>query len=146
MTASSSLEVARQTAFGVAGVAQRIRTEGNDLNITLSNQRTTQNCGDGKNANIHGFGDYITLTGSCNSVMVNGWGNTIHIEETASIEVMGDSNTLVWIRGRSVQTPAIQIDGLYDSVRHLTPIEHLAGGGGGTRVGLRLIRLISPNW
>lgn len=125
-TAASSLRAVSQTMLGFAGVTQRIRTEGNDLNITLFNQWTTQDCGGGKNANINGFGNYITLTGSCNNVMVNGWGNTIHIQETASIEVMGDTNALIWERGRSVRTPAIQINGLYNSVSHLTPIKRVA--------------------
>jgi hypothetical protein len=102
----------------VSGV-QGVRTDGNQLDITLSNQWTTQDCGDGKDVNISGFGNYITLIGSCNQVAVNGWDNTVHIAETAWIDVTGDSNTLIWNLGRNVPEPAMQIEGMYNSVRHL---------------------------
>jgi hypothetical protein len=115
-----SLEVVSQSIPSVASGVQGIRTEGNELDITLSNRWTTQDCGDGKDVRISGFGNYISLTGSCDQVVVNGWGNTVHIEETASIEVTGDSNTVIWDLGRNVPEPAMQIDGMYDSVRHLT--------------------------
>jgi hypothetical protein len=55
-------------------------------------------------------------------VILNGWGNTIHIEEVAAIEVGGHTNTLTWERGRNVRKPVVQIDsGTDNSVRHLTP-------------------------
>jgi hypothetical protein len=39
--------------------------------------------------NINGYQNEITLTGSCNQVNVNGRQNTVHIEETAGIQVLG---------------------------------------------------------
>jgi hypothetical protein len=120
------LQATSQTMPSAADVVQGIRTEGNELNITAFNRSTTQDCGNGKNANINGFGDYVTLTGSCNEVSLNGWGNTIHIEETASINVAGDSNTIIWELGRDMHRPAMQIDGMYNSVRHLDNCEPLS--------------------
>jgi hypothetical protein len=70
--------------------------------------------------NINGYQDEITLTGSCTKVTLNGWGNTIRMEEVASIEVMGHTNTLIWERGRNVRKPAVRIDsGTDNSVRHM---------------------------
>ena len=110
-----------QIAAGIAGTVQGVQTRDNMLNIILSKQRTTQNCGDGKVLNINGYQNDITLTGSCSKVTLNGWGNTIHIEEVTSIEVMGHTNTLTWQRGRSISKPVVQIDsGTDNSVRHLT--------------------------
>jgi hypothetical protein len=91
------------------------------LNIILSRQRTTQDCGAGKTVNINGYQNDITLTGSCEKVTLNGWGNTIHLEEVAAIEVMGHTNTLTWERGRNTRKPVVQIDsGVDNSVRRLT--------------------------
>lgn len=115
-----TLQATIQSMPRVVSGVQGVRKEGNELDITLSNQWTTQDCGNGKDAKISGFGNYIYLTGSCSHVAVNGWGNTVHIAETASIEVTGDSNTLIWDLGRNVSEPAMQIDGMYDSVHHLT--------------------------
>jgi hypothetical protein len=123
-TVASALQAANaasQAAASTAGIVQGVQTQGNVLNIILSNQRTTQDCGDGKVVNINGYKDEITLTGSCTKVTLNGWGNTIHMEEVASIEVMGHTNTLTWERGRNVRKPVVQIDsGLDNSVRHMT--------------------------
>lgn len=122
-TVASALQAANaasQGAASIAGTVQGVQTQGNALNIILSNQRTTQDCGDGKIANINGYKDEITLTGSCTKVILNGWGNTIHIEEVASIEVMGHTNTLTWERGRNVRKPTVQIDsGVNNSVRQV---------------------------
>jgi hypothetical protein len=117
--AASSLQAFTQAAPGIPRVVQGIRTEGGELSITLSNRRTTQDCGDVRNVNINGFGDYITLTGSCHRVTLNGWGNTIHIEETDSIEVNGDSNVLIWERSGVMGKPVMQIEGSSNSVQHL---------------------------
>jgi hypothetical protein len=120
---SSALQAANaasQAAASTAGVVQGVQMQGNVLNIILSNQRTTQDCGDGKVVNINGYQNDITLTGSCAKVALNGWGNTIHIEEVASIEVTGHTNSLTWGRGRNVRRPAVQIDtGTDNSVRHV---------------------------
>lgn len=112
---------ASQAAAATAGVVQGVQKQGDILNITLSNQRTTQDCGDGKIVNINGYQNDVTLTGSCSQVTLNGWGNTVHIAETASIQVMGHTNTITWERGRNVSKPAVQIGGGMDnSVRHVT--------------------------
>ena len=124
-TVSSALQAAdaaSEAAASAAGAVQGVQTRGNLLNIILSKQRTRQDCGDGKVVNINGYQNDITLTGSCSKVTLNGWGNTIHIEEVASIEVMGHTNTLTWERGRNIRKPVVQIDsGMDNSVRHLTP-------------------------
>jgi hypothetical protein len=124
-TVSAALQAANaasQSAAAVAGTVQGVQTQGNMLNIILSNQRTTQDCGDGKNVDINGYQNDITLTGSCGKVILNGWGNTIRIEEVAAIEIGGHTNTLTWERGRNARRPAVQIDsGMNNSVRHLTP-------------------------
>lgn len=114
-----SLQATMQPTPRVVSGVEGVRTEGNQISITLSNQWTTQDCGDGKDVNISGFGNYITLIGSCNQVAVDGWDNTVHIGEAAWIEVTGDSNTLIWNLGRNVPEPAMQIEGMYNSVRHL---------------------------
>lgn len=120
--ALQAADAASQAAASTAGVVQGVQTQGNTLNIILSRQRTTQDCGDGKTVNINGYQNDITLTGSCSKVTLNGWGNTIHIEEVASIEVMGHTNILTWQRGRNVHRPTVEIDnGMDNSVRHLTP-------------------------
>jgi hypothetical protein len=124
-TVSSALQAANaasQSAAAVAGTVQGVQTQGNMLNIILSNQRTTQDCGDGKNVDINGYQNDITLTGSCGKVILNGWGNTIRIEEVAAIEIGGHTNTITWEHGRNARRPAVQIDsGMDNSVRHLTP-------------------------
>jgi hypothetical protein len=124
-TISSALQAANaasQSAAAIAGSVQGVQIQGNMLNIILSKQRTTQDCGDGKSVNINGYQNDITLTGSCGKVILNGWGNTIHMEEVAAIEVGGHTNTLTWERGRNVRRPTVQIDsGMDNSVRHLTP-------------------------
>jgi hypothetical protein len=121
-SAQQAAEAASQAAAATADVVQGVQTNGNTLNIILSRQRTTQDCGDGKTVNINGYQNDITLTGSCGKVILNGWGNTIHIEEVAAIEIGGHTNTLTWERGRNVRKPVVQIDsGMDNSVRHLTP-------------------------
>jgi Protein of unknown function (DUF3060) len=124
-TVSSAMQAANaasEAAASAAGAVQAVQTRGNMLNIILSHQRTTQDCGDGKVVNINGYQNDIRLTGSCSKVTLNGWGNTIRIEEVASIEVTGHTNTLTWERGRNVRKPSVQIDsGMDNSVQHLTP-------------------------
>ena len=124
-TVASALQAANAastSAASIAGTVQGVQTQGNMLNIILSKQQTTQDCGDGRTVNITGYQNVITLTGSCGKVTLNGWGNTVHIEEVAAIEIMGHTNTLTWERGRNVRKPAVQIDnGMDNSVRHLTP-------------------------
>jgi hypothetical protein len=118
----SAVSAALEAAASTAGVVQGVQNQGNSLNITLSNQKTTQDCGDGKNANINGYQTEITLTGSCSQVNVNGWQNTVHIVETAGIQVTGHTNTVTWERGRGVPEPTVQVrDGMNNSVRHLAP-------------------------
>jgi hypothetical protein len=119
--ALQAADAASQSAAATAGAVQGVQTNGNVLNIILSRQRTTQDCGAGKTVNINGYQNDITLTGSCEKVTLNGWGNTIHIEEVAAIEVMGHTNTLTWERGRNTRKPVVQIDsGVDNSVRRLT--------------------------
>jgi hypothetical protein len=119
-SAMQSANAASQSAAATAGAVQGIQDRGGVLNIILSRQRTTQDCGDGKVVNINGYENDITLTGSCSKVTLNGWGNTIRIEEVAAIEVMGHTNAFTWERGRSVAQPAVQIDsGMDNSVRHV---------------------------
>ena len=121
-SAMQAADAASEAAASAAGAVHVVQTRGNLLNIVLSNQRTTQDCGDGKAVNINGYQNDITLTGSCSKVTLNGWGNTIRIEEVASIEVTGHTNTLTWERGRNVSKPSVQIDsGMNNSVRHLMP-------------------------
>jgi hypothetical protein len=56
----------------------------------------------------------FTLTGSCSKVTLNGWGNTVRIEEVAAIEVL-------WERGRNIAKPSVQIDsGMDNFARHVT--------------------------
>jgi hypothetical protein len=121
-SAMQAADAASEAAASAAGAVHVVQTRGNLLNIILSNQRTTQDCGDGKAVNINGYQNDISLTGSCSKVTLNGWGNTIRIEEVASIEVTGHTNTLTWERGRNVGKPSVQIDsGTGNSVRHLMP-------------------------
>jgi hypothetical protein len=121
-SAMQAADAASEAGASAAGAVQAVQTRGNTLNIILSNHQTTQDCGDGKVVNINGYQNDIRLTGSCSKVTLNGWGNAIHIEEVASIEVMGHTNTLTWERGRNVRKPLVQIDsGTDNSVRHLMP-------------------------
>jgi hypothetical protein len=121
-SAMQAADAASEAAASAAGAVHVVQTRGNMLNIVLSKQRTTQDCGDGKVVNINGYQNDIRLTGSCSKVTLNGWGNTIRIEEVASIEVTGHTNTLTWERGRNVGKPSVQIDsGTDNSVRHLMP-------------------------
>jgi len=118
-TVSTDVQATGQTVPNVPADVQRIRVQRNEVDIALSNQRITQDCGNRKNANIKGFGDYVALTGNCHRVVVNGWGNTIHIEATDSIEVVGDRNSLIWEHGWHVRRPAMQVEGMYNSVHRL---------------------------
>ena len=119
-SAMQSANADSQSAAATAGAVQGIQDRGSVLNIILSRQRTTQDCGDGTVVNINGYENDITLTGSCSKVTLNGWGNTIHIEEVAAIEVMGHTNAFTWERGRNITKPAVQIDsGMDNSVRHV---------------------------
>ena len=121
-SAVQAANAASEAAAATAGAVQGVQTNGNVLNIILSRQRTTQDCGAGKIVNINGYQNDITLTGSCQKVTLNGWGNTIRIEEVAAIEVTGHTNVLTWERGRNIRRPAVQIDiGTDNTVRHLTP-------------------------
>jgi len=118
----SAVSAALEAAASTAGLAQVIQNQGNSVNITLSNQKTTQDCGDGKDVNINGYQNEITLTGSCSQVNVNGWQNTVHITEAAGIQVTGHTNTVTWERGRGVREPTVQVrDGMNNSVRQLAP-------------------------
>jgi hypothetical protein len=117
---SGALQAANGAA-ATAGAVQGIQRQGNNLNIALSNQQTTQDCGDGAIVNINGYRNDITLTGSCSQVTLNGWGNTVRIEEAAGIQIVGHTNTITWQRGRNVRKPSVQITGGMDnSVRHVT--------------------------
>jgi Protein of unknown function (DUF3060) len=120
-SAMQSATAAGQSAASVAGAVQGVQDRNGVLNIILSKQRTTQDCGDGKVVNINGYENDITLTGSCSKVTLNGWGNTVRIEEVAAIEVMGHTNTFTWERGRKIAKPSVQIDsGMDNFVRHVT--------------------------
>lgn len=121
-SAMQAANAASESAAATAGAVQGVQTNGNVLNIILSRQRTTQDCGAGKIVNINGYQNDITLTGSCQKVTLNGWGNTIRIEEVAAIEVTGHTNSLTWERGRNTRRPAVQIDlGTDNTVRYLAP-------------------------
>jgi hypothetical protein len=120
-SAQQTTDSASQTVASMAGTVQGVQIKGNMINIILSKQRTTQDCGDGRTVNINGYQNEITLTGSCSKVTLNGWGNTIHIAEVTSIEIMGHTNTLTWERGRNIRKPVVQIDsGTDNSVRQIT--------------------------
>lgn len=117
--AMQAATAASAAAAGTANVVQGVQSTSTTLNIILSRQQTSQDCGNGKTVNINGYQNDITLTGSCGKVILNGWGNTIHIEEVAAIEIGGHTNTILWQRGRNVQKPVVQIDsGMDNSVRH----------------------------
>jgi hypothetical protein len=121
--ALQAANAASQAAASTAGSVQGIQNNGNTLNIILSRQKTTQDCGDGKMVNINGYENDITLTGSCQKVVLNGWGNTIAIEEVGAIEVSGHNNIFNWERARNARKPVVQIDnGMDNSVRHVTQI------------------------
>jgi hypothetical protein len=121
--AMQAANAASEAAAATAGAVQGVQNTGSILNIILSRQQTTQDCGEGKSVNINGYQDDITLTGSCSKVTLNGWGNTIHIEEVAAIEVMGHTNNIFWQRGRNARKPTVQIDsGVDNSVRRLAPV------------------------
>ena len=120
-SAKQTADAASRTAAATAGTVNSIQVQGNVLNLQLSNRHTTQDCADGRSVNINGYKNEITLTGSCSKVTLNGWGNTIRLEEVAAIEVLGHDNTFLWKRGRNAPKPAVQIDsGEDNAVRHWT--------------------------
>lgn len=123
-SAQQAANAASQAAAATAGAVNAVQVQGNVVNINLSHHQTTQDCGDGRNVNINGFQNDITLTGCCGKITMNGWGNTIHVDEVASIEIMGHTNMLFWKHGRNAARPRVQIDsGENNSVRHQTASE-----------------------
>lgn len=120
--ARQAAAAASAAAGSIANNVQGVQVNGNTLNIILSGQQTTQDCGNGRFVNINGYQNDITLTGSCSKIVLNGWGNTVHIEETGAIEVGGHTNKIFWQRGRNVSKPVVQIDsGMDNTVRHEVP-------------------------
>ena len=115
-SALQAANAARASAGVAGGAVEATQTTGNTLNLALSHQRTTQDCGQGKDVNINGDQNDIHLTGICGTVSVLGSGNTVHVVEVGSISVVGHTNKLTWEHSRSGQHPAVQIAGGADNV------------------------------
>ncbi len=111
----AAVAAATQTAAGVAGSVTVEQTDASSVNLVMSNQRITRDCKDGKNVNINGYEDDITLVGSCGTVSMNGWGNHVHIKEAEQISISGHTNTVTWERARTGDRPKVNILNGFDN-------------------------------
>jgi hypothetical protein len=117
--AQQAAQSASEAVGGAADAVQGVQVNGNTLNIILSKRQIDQDCANGRMVNISGYQNDITLTGTCSKVILNGWGNTIHIDSVGAVEVGGHDNNITWALGRK---PIVQIDsGFNNSVHHVTP-------------------------
>jgi hypothetical protein len=118
--AQQAARSAGEAAASTADAVQGVQVNGSTLNIILSKQQTTQDCANGRIVNINGYQNDITLTGNCSKVILNGWGNTIHIDSVGVVEVGGHDNDITWALGHK---PIVQIDsGFKNSVYHVTAV------------------------
>jgi len=83
------------------------------VGVTQSNQKKTIACG-GQEAAVTGSMNDIIFTGECPSVTIKGSENTISIEATGAIRVVGTKNKVTWQRvvGDDIKTPKISRSGL----------------------------------
>jgi hypothetical protein len=66
---------------------------------------------------VNGSGHDLTVTGECESVEVNGAGNTVRVEAAGVLKVSGMSNSVTWKRGIGTAKPKVSRSGLNNSVR-----------------------------
>jgi hypothetical protein len=83
------------------------------VGVAQSNQKKTIACG-GQEAAVTGSLNDIIFTGECPSVTIKGSENTIAIEATGAIRVVGTKNKVTWQRdvGDDIKTPKISRSGL----------------------------------
>src|SRR5439155_2023355 len=62
-------------------------------------QSKTHACTDGEDIDVGGTNNQISLTGKCGKVTIAGIGNTVCVDQAASIDVEGRNNTATYAHG-----------------------------------------------
>jgi hypothetical protein len=112
------------------------------VGVTQSNQKKTIACG-GQDAAVTGSLNDIIFTGDCPSVTIKGSENTISIEATGQIRVVGTKNKVTWQRViGDDKTPRVSSSGLGNVITRATPparedatASGAAGAGAGVGAG-----------
>jgi hypothetical protein len=85
-------------------------------------QRLTLACASG-GAHVQGSGNTVTLTGPCESVLVEGQNNTVHIATLGSLKVAGMGNKVYWSAGIGGATPKVTKEGMGNTVERKAPAD-----------------------
>jgi hypothetical protein len=85
-------------------------------------QRLTLACASG-GAHVQGSGNTVTLTGPCESVLVEGQNNTVHIATLGSVKVAGMGNKVYWSAGIGGATPKVTKEGMGNTVERKAPAD-----------------------
>jgi hypothetical protein len=89
---------------------------GSVIEVNGSGSTRTIRCGPKGQLEINGSGHHLTVTGECESVEVNGTGNTVSVEATAVLDVNGVGNAVTWKRGVGAAKPKVSRTGLNNTV------------------------------
>ena len=85
-------------------------------------QRLTLACASG-GAHVQGSGNTVTLTGPCESVLVEGQNNTVHVATLGSLKVSGMGNKVYWSAGIAGATPKVTKEGMGNTVERKAPAD-----------------------
>jgi len=85
-------------------------------------QRLTVACASG-GAHVQGSGNTVTLTGPCESVLVEGQNNTVHVATLGSLKVAGMGNKVYWSAGIGGATPKVTKEGMGNTVERKAPAD-----------------------
>jgi hypothetical protein len=88
--------------------------------MSQSNQKKTFDCG-GKDAQITGSMNELTLKGECTSVTILGSSNTVGVESVEEIHITGTGNKVTWQKTPVEKGPMITKSGLNNVVTQAKP-------------------------
>ena len=93
-------------------LAQNLATgqTGNVEQIVASQQKLKYE-GGGKEFEVVGHDDEITITGDCSKLLIVGHDNKIVLDAVGEIQATGNNNLVTYRRGRNGQNPTVQTMG-----------------------------------
>lgn len=80
------------------------------ITLAVNDQVVSQSCGAGQDVVIAGHNNEISLSGSCRSVRVDGYGNRIRVEELGAVSFVGRHNTVTFDHSRYGEYPSISTE------------------------------------